>query len=363
MGLAGRAFGERRGSKVLGAHAETAAVARGTAAQAFAVLRQLVADADAQWSAGAFGAIAEFLREPQEAAEISLSDTRIAAATARGAIAVSAHPEMTLLAYETLSRAQGLWRHSIAICLPEAVCAMHRRGAVTELGPDRDAVRPQDRSGILFDLGLGLLQTDACIRTSDPELLQALRASEGKGLFEAQNPVLMDILRASPLRVFVTRLARVEVFQPIPPPDGKSPLGPHTHILPKLLRAHRTHAATTPVPVGLVPCANVYPAHALLDGEGMPRPFDQARLEAFDALLTAFGRPALVAVQREMLRLVAAGAPPQHLQVPDKFARASVRVALRKLRASGHASAALSAWCQHFDRASADDGDEETQHA
>lgn len=351
-------------SKVLERAAAGGNEGRGNAAAAFSVLRQQMGDADAQWSAGTFGAIAEFLRDPQEASEVTLGASRLSAATARGAVAVEAHPGMQLVAYETVSRNAGLWRHAIALCLPDAACAMNGRRAVTELGSDNGAVRGQDRDAILFDLGLGLLQTDACIRTSDPVLIAALRASEGRGLFEADNAVLMDILQANPHRVFVSRLARVEVFQPIPPPSGKSPLGPHTHILPKLLRANRTHAATTPMPAGLVPCANVYPGHAMLDAEGLPRPFDRARLDAFEDLLTAFGLPDLVAVQRETARLVAAGAAPQSLALADdKFARAAVRVALRKLKAAGHASTALGSWAQHYDRVSDEDGDDEAQHA
>ena len=76
------------------------------------------------------------------------------------------------------------------------------------------------------------------------------------------------ILATNPHRVFLSRLGRVEVFQPIPPPDGKSPDGPHTHVLPGLLRHRRTHPATEPIPDGLVPCAHVYPPHPAKDGMG-----------------------------------------------------------------------------------------------
>lgn len=341
--------------------AAAAALATG---EAFAALALLMADVDAQWSAGTFGAIAEFLRDAGEPAELHACDRQLSAATARGAVRVEAHAQIRLVAYETVSRHAGLWRHSIALCLPEAACAMHGRRVVTELGPDRQAAREKDRDAVLFDLGLGLLQTDACVRTADPQLIVALRASEGRALFDAGNSVLMDILRASPHRVFVTRVARVEVFQPIPAPEGKSPSGPHTHILPKLLRANRTHAATTPMPRGYVPCANVYPAHAMLDAEGLRVPFQKARLEAFNALLAKYGAPELVSVQREVARMLDAGASPGAFALPaDKFARASLRVALRKLKAGGNASAALEAWMQAFDRSTEDDGEDEIQHA
>jgi hypothetical protein len=351
-------------SKVIDRLARTHAGAQMDALGAFAVLRELMADPGAQWSTGTFGAIAEFLRDPDEAASVDLADESLAAATSRGAVAVTTHPELRLVATESVSRNAGLWRHAIALCLPEASSAMSGRRAVTELGPDAGAVRGEDRDAILFDLGLGLPQTDACIRTSDPALLKALRASEAKALFEPGNGVLMDILHASPHRVFVSRVARVEVFQAIPPPNGKSPPGPHTHILPKLLRANRTHAATTPMPMGFVPCANVYPAHATFDTEGLPRAFDRARFEAFEELLATFGLPELVAAQCEVVRRVTAGEGPTGFSgADDKFVRGAVRVALRKLKASGMTSPALAAWTQLFDRSSDEDGDDEAQHA
>lgn len=345
-------------------HADRHATSRGAVPAYMDVLRSFVDDAGTQWSAGTFGAIAEFLRSPDEPAAMKLDGSCLSAATDRGAVALRDAAGARLIAYETISSDAKSWRHSVALCLPEADCGMGRRSAVTELGPDRAAVRPSDQDAILFDLGLALLQTDACIRTADAGLIAAMRASEGKRLFDRDNPVLMDILRAGPHRVFVTRLARVEVFQPIPPPNGKSPVGPHTHILPKLLRANRTHAATVPMPSGWVPCANVYPPHPLLDAEGMPRPFDRARFEAFNALLARYGDHNLVGLQRVVTERVRSGSSPDGFAAPtSKFARTAVRIALRKLKASGEPAPSLESWLGRFDRAVEDDGDEEAQHA
>ena len=109
------------------------------------------------------------------------------------------------------------------------------------------------------------------------------------------------ILATNPHRVFLSRLGRIEVFQPIPPPDGKSPDGPHTHVLPGLLRHRRTHAATEPIPDGLVPCAHVYPAHPAKDGMGQPRPFDRARHDAFQAILRSYGDPKFLALKQQVI--------------------------------------------------------------
>lgn len=328
------------------------------------VVRRFAADLDAQWSAGTFGAIAEFSRDPDEPATLRLDGPVLSVATGRGAIALGNHAGVRVFAYETLSRDRTSWRHAVAFCLPVAEAAMGARAVVTELGEDTSAVRPQDRGAILFDLGLSLSQTDAAIRTSDPALIAALRQSEGKPLFASDNHVLMDILHANPHRVFLTRLGRVEVFQPIPPPAGKSPPGPHTHILPKLLRANRTHAATVPIPSGLVPCAMLYPAHPLLDGEGERIDFRRDRFEAFNDLLRRYGDPAMLAVGEEVAAAVRSGATPQSMRMAgSKFARATVRITLRKLKASGDRSPALEAWLAHFDLPADEDGAEEDQHA
>lgn len=52
---------------------------------------------------------------------------------------------------------------------------MNRRFELTEVGPDVEALRSEDRPGILFDLGFGLLQVDAFVRTGDPTVAPALR--------------------------------------------------------------------------------------------------------------------------------------------------------------------------------------------
>lgn len=334
-----------------------------------AVLIRQVEDAHTQWSAGAFGVIAEFSRDEQEKAKLTRSSGAIAVSTQLGAVSlVTGHREARLVAYETVSRDAETWRHSVALCLPQAANATPRRRVLTEIGRDENAVREEDRVGNLFDLGLDLEQTVACVRTSEPGLIAALRAGEGKPLFEAHNPALMEILKTGPHRVFITPLARIEVFQPIPPPHGKSPHGPHTHILPKLLQARRTHAATVPIPPGWIPCANFYPPHALFDGQGRRRNFDARHLASFNALLRQYGDPELVALQEAVMSAVRSGAAAQDFPLPrSKHARAALRVALRKMRASGFASPDLDRWRAHFDRPNAegaeDEADEEAQHA
>ncbi len=282
-----------------------------------ALLREALADPGTAWSLGSFGAIAEFMRDPDEAAS-SLPDDRLGMATGRGAIALTACPDLRPVAYET-AVASG-WNQAVALCLPEDACAMSRRGVVTELGPDREAAREEDREAILFDLGLDLLAVDACVRTSDPEAIACLRSGVGQHLFGHANPIGRHLVAMSPHRVFRARIGRIEVYAPIPGPGRTSPEGPHTHVLPKLLRSGRTHAATTPIPAGWVSCAGIHPAHPYKDMMGQRIAFDAARYEAFQILLDRWGDPDLLAAKR-------GGAHRHDSPVSSRHAQAARRVA------------------------------------
>jgi hypothetical protein len=140
-------------------------------------------------------------------------------------------------------------------------------------------------------------------------------------------------------------VGRIEVFQPIPPPHGVSPEGPHTHVLPNLLRHERTHAATEPIPDGFIPCAHFYPAHPARDAMGRERPFDHVRHAEFQEILRKFGNPEFVALKERVAAAIAAGENPLVIRVSDRrFARTNVRITLRQLKATQEEFPALAAW-------------------
>jgi Family of unknown function (DUF6925) len=305
-------------------------------------------DPDTAWSIGTFGAIAEFMRDPDEPVTLHRNDTARLAVTARGGVLVSAQSSAWLIASESPT-AQS-WSHRVALCLPRQLCGMNSRRELTEIGPDTNALRSKDQAGILFDLGFGLLQVDAFVRTTDPAVASALRRHVGKPVFAADSGAMAVILDANPHRVFVSSVGRVEVFQPIPSPNGKSPDGPHTHVLPKLLAHGRTHPATEPLPSDWVPCAHCYPPHPLRDSQGRSRPFDANSHYAFQAMLERYGDAERLDLKKRLIRSVMAGDEPFAI-TPNghRFGRATVRVTLRQLQASGAGSATLAAWLAAYD--------------
>ena len=326
------------------------------AAASIALLRQGIADPDTQWSLGTFGAIAEFSRDEDEPVLLTMAADILSSVTDRGGIALQLDPGIRPFASEGLTKSD--WNQRIALCLPEDSCAMNRRGVLAELGADAQALREEDRDAILFDLGLAALQADFCVRIDDADVADELRRHAGRPVFEAGNPAMGIILHANPHRVFVSRLGRIEVYQPIPPASGRSPEGPHTHVLPKLLKGGRTHPATEPIPPGWIPCAHLYPPHPLRNGLGQPRRFEAGHLDSFVAAMAAFGDPAMLEIKQRVREAVRAGKSPAEIAV-DRQGRTGVRIALRQMKAAGDASPALAAWLANLDQGSLDQHDDE----
>ena len=239
----------------------------------------------ASWSVGELGALAEFHHH----GPTSQPDP-FTLATAGGAIRVDLEADTSALAYETPSANPRLWNHGIVLCLPASRARMAGRARLTEIGADTDAIFGAQRDQRLFDLGLGLCTADFLVRTDDAALIRTLRRAEGRSWFD-DDALNATIVAASPTRILASRLARIEVTNPIPQPAGVSPDGPHTHLLPALLRRHRVYDANIPVPRGALPCLMLYPAHPARDPEGNERAFDAGLHEAFQALLAQFGDP------------------------------------------------------------------------
>jgi hypothetical protein len=317
-------------------------------------LHELVAghlrSAKSSWSMGAFGAIAEFHREPPEAADVR----DLAVVTAGGAIAVRLEERCRAFAYELLSARRELWLHGVALCLPEPEARMTGNARVTELGADREALRPEDRDCALFDLGLGLANCEFCVRTANPTVQEALRAAGDVPLL-ANAPLFEFLAQRSPHRVMLSRLGRIEVFEKIGVKGSQPPAGPHTHLLPRFVRQGRTHAADVPVPKGWLPCLSLYPPNPVQDENGRPKPMDRAALDAFQTLLERFGDVDHLRTKREVMAAVRAGKEPDPPAYSTRRQRTACRIALRQLRKLDGASPRLERWLREFDIASVEE--------
>jgi hypothetical protein len=257
-----------------------------------ALLAEHLPEPSSSWSVGEFGVLAEFHHAHCAPAEV---DAHTVAAEG-GALRIRPQPGTRILAYETPSPNPRLWNHGIAFCLPQGEAQMDRRDGITELGPDRDAISWHGRSETLFDLGLARRSVNFCVRTADAALIDLLRRARGKSVLE-QPAIIASLVAAGPTRVVESRMARIEITNPIPSADGASPEGPHTHLMPGLMRRGRTHDANIPVPAGFLPCLTLYPAHPARDPEGREKAFDAKLHAGYQRLLRQYGDPDYVAAK------------------------------------------------------------------
>lgn len=302
-----------------------------------------IADPQTSWAIGTFGAIAEFHRDADEAVVLSAHG----AVTARGGIRLQLTEAVRVIAWECPSGDS--WMHGVALCLPRGECAMSARTEVTELGPDAGALREDERHAILFDLGIGAPHCDVCVRTAKPEILSALRAAAGRPLLGTG--LFKTLREMSPTRIFLSRLGRVEVCTSIPEPEGKTSAGPHTHVLPDLLRHRRTHSANVPLPECFVPCAEMFPPNAIRDAHGRRQRFDIAKHESFQRLLAEHGDPLCMKAKSDTIAAIRAGRPPFDEPSYTRAQRLARRVALRQIAQTDGPSQALAAWQKVFDPA------------
>lgn len=333
------------------------------------LLARHLEDWNSGWSMGSFGAVAEFHQDEGE--DLTVDDpSSLARATTRGGIRIDTTrlADVLPVAYETLSARPHRWSQAVSLCLEETSAGGSRRTVLTELGPDNDAIRPEDREAVLFDMGLGLPQCDFCIRTSDPDLLAILRNHVGRSLFDHDNPSMPAILKIHPHRVALTALGRTEVYQMIGGPDtgGVSPPGPHTHVLPKLLKSGRSHSANTPIPAGYLPVAHLHPGNPVIGAMGEDRPFEEHLHRSFQHLLRRFGNAEALAEKDRIVTALDDGADPATYALPSsRLGRVSARLALRQqariaeVAADSARIAAIARWQEILDPNRAEDDEED----
>jgi len=314
-------------------------------------IKKQAREAATSWSLGTFGAIAEFHRNADEGTTESVSSSKIELVTALGGLRVNFSKRARLVPYETISKLPAAWGHGVMICMSLDDAALDSHESVTELDTDADAMRPDDRSKILFDLGLGQSHVSCCVRTDDESLLTVLRDNIGRALFDPGNPAVAAIKAKNPERVFQSRMGRIEVYQAIPESvDDSTPEGPHTHVLPDLLKHERSHAANIPVPDGWVPVMAFYPTNPARDELGDMRAFDETAHGHFQDLMNTFADPEIIEAKSQALDYLTRDIPPAHGHVPQsRHLRTAFRVALRQFGYTYGPSPLLDLWRQACD--------------
>jgi hypothetical protein len=317
-----------------------------------AALEDAVTDPATGWGLGSFGALAEFHRDSEEAADIAREDKNGGGwrvTTPRGALRVRPHDAVRLIPYEGLSKIPTGWTHGVMVCLPAADAEIGGAEGLAELGPD-PAPLCGGEGEVLFDLGLGIGPLLPCLRTGDGALAEALRRHLGTPFLGLPHDVVAAIKAAQPARVFRSRLGRIEVVQEIPDSGGETPMGPHTHILPELLGRERSQSANVPVPEGWVPCLSFFPPNPARDVWGERKEFDLEAHRRFQDLIERFAPDDIRAAKGAVWRAMADDAGPDGVAAPEtRAARTALRVAIRQWRHLQGESPAWQAWHARYE--------------
>jgi len=297
------------------------------------VAKQLL-DIETGWSIGSFGAIGEFHQRADDDVRKN-KPSELIRVTEKGGIRVLADKlgESRCIAYETLSKNPRRWTSDVIFCLPEKDAEMAGRSVLTALGPDKDALNEADQKAQMFDMGLSLRHVDFCVRTKDQGLIEVLQKYEGTSLFAEGGEAMVAILNAHPHRVVCSKLGRVEIYQKIGGPEtgDVSPDGPHTHVLPKLIKSGKTHSSNAQVPEGYLACLYMHPANPVMGPDGKDIPFQKDRYEAFQDLMTEFGDVESMALKRAVKQAIQDEKEPADFETPvSRKLRTALRVTLRQ---------------------------------
>ncbi|ODU90920.1 MAG: hypothetical protein BGO61_06630 [Thiobacillus sp. 65-69] len=303
------------------------------------------------WSIGSFGAVGEFIRDPGEPLVREATEHARSLCTPRAAIRVRTDVASRILAYDTLAGDGMSWGHALAFCMPRNANLAYP-DTIVSLGVDLGAVRAEDRDAWLFDLGVSVGHVRFCLRTHDARLRDHLLGAQNRKLFGPDGRTLMEeTLRAQPHRVLLSPLGRIEVFAAIPPADGESPDGPHTHLLPALIKSGRTHDANAPIPAGFQPVLMFNPRSPWRDGMGRRVPFDADLDRDFLRLLDCYGLPEEARIRSSIESAIESGVQPLAFTWPrTRRGRAVARLTLRRIVQRRPSELALE-WRAQHDRA------------
>ena len=210
------------------------------------------------WVAGVVGAVGEFTAAPGNKVHVDFEGDIIVATTPGARLRFHIDDHVRALTFDPKVTPTREMRVMLSV--------KRERGrpevahVLSPLGKDCSAIAAADWDATLFDLGLGRKEARFCVRTGPGPLNDALVRADGTAFPDNLPKIGPALLEASPARVIETALGRIEVMTPIPAPTGKSPLGPHTHLLPDHLASGRATPAGMDLPRAYLPGAIFYPA-------------------------------------------------------------------------------------------------------
>ena len=201
------------------------------------------------------GAVGDFAVAPGEKIKVSTEGGVVIARTAGGALRIVIDQWVRALAFGAVDDPSP----RIALVSLREKGRPDRKSGLIDLRHDTDAIDPTARTDRLYDLGLNRAEARFCLRLPPGVAQDTLNAALGAAFPASLSRISGAVMAAQPVRVIQIALGRMEVSSSIPAPDGRSPPGPHTHLLPDHIAIGRTKPAGMDIPKAFLPSTVFYP--------------------------------------------------------------------------------------------------------
>lgn len=185
------------------------------------------------------------------------------------------------------------WTQHVYLCIQKDQAKMSCRNKLTYLGKFDNGVDKGD----LWDLGVGNQTLDACIIAKDESTNDLLKQKEGQYIIDDPN-FLRELVIHSPPRLFQTKFAYILVRQKIPLTEKEELEGPHTHLLPPIIKSKKHFEV--PVPEDMVPIIQTDPFGSVIDGNGDFHAWNGFENDSFQMFLQKYGSPQYVTLKNEI---------------------------------------------------------------
>ncbi|MGH9934051.1 MAG: DUF6925 family protein [Nitrososphaerales archaeon] len=225
-------------------------------------LKQLLIDVSinmrSAWAIVRDGVVAEFSLVDGDKPVRKLDGNTLTVDTPRAHLQLVFDENIKPIVAETAAYRCSPWVQCVYLCVPEKIARMSVRNVLTHLGSWENGY------GELWDLGVGNDSLDACVIAHNSQVHQKLKEKEGHSIIY-DSEFLGEIIKLSPPRLFRTKFAHILVKQRIPS-KGEHVDGPHTHLLPSIIRSG-THFPI-PIPDNMRSLIQVDPFGSIIDGNG-----------------------------------------------------------------------------------------------
>ncbi len=289
------------------------------------ILLNYLQHSDYTVSIGGYGAIAEYEGWPIEV-ESTDSTINFFSNNEKGAFVATILPNNELFAQESLSSNNRLWHQELVVTEKIGGSTYRSGNKLEEVGLDNQSLAAEGKKHLLFNLGTGLGNSIFCVRTDDRELISVLRNYLGKQITTKNHPAIESVVKASPTRVVISKVGRIEVYQKIS--RVRTPKGPHTHLLPELLKEKKTHSQKLVLPPNTMPVLSFHPRRI-----SRLSPLGAKSCQQFDRILKSFGNRDYFNAKIQIIRaLRSRESPLKLLSKSSSIENTALRVALIQSR-------------------------------